>query len=140
MSEGSEFPSRGIMGYTYIDQLNRSSIPTKPALSEKDGLLNKCLLNGGRDDVGRVQGSEQTAMQELSAQHLSRFDLAKLMSCHGPSTPLACNPLPGSCLPYHFLRYVSRLHLGPGHLQDKISVCPALSAMPFLASIILCGH
>lgn len=65
MSERSEFPSRGIMDYTYTDQLNRSSILRKPALPEKDGLLNKCLLNGGRDDVRREQGSEQTAMREL---------------------------------------------------------------------------
>lgn len=85
------------MGYMYTDQLNRSSILKKPALPEKDGLLNKCLLSGRRDDVRRVQGSEQTAMRELSVQHLSRFDLAKVMTLLGPSTPLACNPLPGSC-------------------------------------------
>lgn len=45
MSERSEFPSRGIMGYTYTDQLNRSSILREPELPEKVGLLNKCLLN-----------------------------------------------------------------------------------------------
>lgn len=45
----------------------------------------------------REQGSEQTAMRELSVQHLSRFDLAEVMTRPGPKTPLDCNPLPGPC-------------------------------------------
>lgn len=82
----------------------------------------------------REQGSEQTVMRELSAQHLSRFDLAeghdspwtKHSSCLGPA------------LLYHFLRYASCLHLVPGHLQTR-SLSAQLS-LPCLASIILCDH